>query len=216
MGIADIWRNVSERIGFYTKETRHEIPEGPGIYAWFIPLWIYATDIEKYIGLINSIFLYDPSVGGKPVRNIVAKYNWDVIQVRLEKGLRRTISPDIKELWNLVFSNPELREALEYSLMEATILMPPIYIGRTDNLSARYYQHVKGTQASDSSFHNRFSQFIEKSELNLDVKDLLFVCISTDPKIDKALKKKVLGECSLNILVERLVMLLALPPFSLR
>ena len=47
ININDIWRNVSSQIGFFTKETATDIPEVPGIYGWFLPLWIYRDNLTE-------------------------------------------------------------------------------------------------------------------------------------------------------------------------
>jgi hypothetical protein len=95
--------------------------------------------------------------------------------------------------------------------MEASILMPPLYVGKADYLKARYSQHVAGVGGGANVFHTRFTRFATSQDIPLSVQDLLFVCIKADPTIES-----VFRGANLNILLEHVLMLLCRPPFSMR
>ena len=95
--------------------------------------------------------------------------------------------------------------------MEASLLMPPLYVGKADNLRVRYTQHVEGAGPEANVFHTRFTTFARSVGLPLTVSDLLFVCIRTDPDTDRALR-----DANVNELLEHILMQLCQPPFSMR
>lgn len=209
MNLPDVWREVGSRIGFFTKETRGEIPEAPGCYAWFIPLWIYSDDLRQLVEHLSKALLYDPVTGGK--REHVATFNWDAMSVQLQK-LPNVGVTDAKEAeWRRIMGDQQLREAFERALMEASILMPPLYVGKADNLRVRYIQHVEGAGPQANVFHTRFTTFARSVGLPLTVSDLLFVCIKTAPDTDRALR-----DANANALLEQILMQLCRPPFSMR
>jgi hypothetical protein len=211
MNIVDVWRDVTQRISFHTKETSYEIPEASGIYAWFIPLWIYTDDLNGLLRLVNSIHLYDPISKGEPVCSVPAKFNWDTIQVQLRRYFDSNISDDLSGKWQEMLIEPEKKEAFSRALMEASILLPPLYVGKADNLRERYLQHVNGASREENTFHNRFSEYARSIRLKLLVSDLLFVCIRIDAETSQ-----VLREGKLNFLLEQVIMRLAMPPYSIK
>ena len=209
MALSDVWRDVSSRVGFFTKETSDQIPEGPGCYAWFIPLWIYSDDLKRLMTCLDGALRFDPKTGGSVER--VAEFNWDAIAVSVSKLGLRSMTKEREEDWLRTIADPALKSAFEQALMEASIFMPPLYVGKADNLKARYGQHVMGAGGKANVFHSRFSQFSDEQALPLEVSDLLFVCIKTRPDTNELLE-----EAKLNDLLERILMLLCRPPFSLR
>lgn len=211
MNIADVWRDVTKRISFHTKETSQAIPEASGIYAWLVPLWMYSNDLEALIKLINIIHLYDPISKGEPVCSVPAKFNWDIVQVQLRRYLEPSVSEDLKRKWQEMLLEPEKKDAFSRALMEASLLLPPLYVGKADNLKERYLQHVNGGTREENNFHNRFSEYAQSNELRLLVSDLLFVCIRIDAETSL-----VLRESGLNWLLEQVIMRLARPPYSIK
>lgn len=209
MNLPDVWREVGRRIGFFTKETKSGIPEAPGCYAWFIPLWIYSEDLSQLVDHLSRALLYDPVTRGK--RELVAKFNWDAMSVQLEKLPNVSVTEAKAADWRRIMGDRELRAAFEQALMEASILMPPLYVGKADNLRARYIQHVEGVGMEANVFHTRFTAFAQSVGLPLTVSDLLFVCIKTDPDTDRALR-----DANVNELLEHLLMQLCRPSFSMR
>lgn len=212
--LSDLWRDVSKRIGFFTKETNFKIPESPGIYAWFIPLWILDDDIENYINLITKFYLYDPIIESTATKSMSADFNWESSEIKLTKKVPKNILPshNVKMQWDEMINNKNKRETFSQALMEASIFMPPLYVGKTDDLKERYYQHIEGeTISNKNTFHNRFNLFAKKNDLHFKVSDLVFACIKTDTEISESLR-----ENNLNWLLEQVVMSLCRPTFSIR
>ena len=87
-----LWQNVSDNIQFYTYKTRFRIPEESGLYAWYLPFHIWNGDISKAVNFYQAAMLYDSGVGdkkiqfsGKAKREEEVRFNWDSINISLEK-----------------------------------------------------------------------------------------------------------------------------------
>jgi len=213
MNLPDIWRDIGSRIGFYTKETADQIPESPGIYAWFLPLWMFSDNLDHFYAIAKRTLLHDPlREDGKPIRETSVPFAWDTITVTLKRGVARGISDDLRQRWDCMLEDPELRGTFALALMESSLLLPPLYVGKTDDLSVRYQQHT-GSAGGPTGFFQRFRRFVETQGggPSLGVHDLLFVCIQTDSAQNRRLRDR-----GLNVLLEQLIMRLAGPPFSVK
>jgi hypothetical protein len=209
MSLSDVWRDVGGRIGFYTKETASEIPEAAGCYAWFLPLWIYADDLPRLLAFADSVLRFDARTGNR-VRGRL-EFNWEALDLSVEKVPNRGLSDDRIAEWAAALKNSEQRNALAKSMMEASILMPPLYVGKADNLRARYEQHVAGNSEQANTFHRRFVEHVRAQDVALELSDLLFVAIQTGRGTNETLR-----DAHLNELLEKILMLLCRPPFSIR
>ena len=185
------------------------IPEQPGCYAWFLPLWIYQRDLNKLMKTVSEIYGYEQ----KPEKVLDADFNWHSINLRVRP--QKFIKPppeDLAETWDQILADEESKAALEQLLLEASLLMPPLYVGRTDNLRGRYRQHLAKAKGKRNIFPTRFSDCIAESDLNLKISDLLFVCVKTHDELNQRLDKF----CNVERLVELILMQLCRPPFSSR
>ncbi len=211
----EVWRDVGKRIGFYTKETANEIPQEPGVYAWFIPLWLYSESLNDFLHLIQTMFLFDAGEANKdqgtPTRESRLGFNWDYLDISVKKGIESKVSENMVSRWDAMKKNPEIKAGFSKVLMETTIFTPPLYVGKTDNLSARYSQHVVGTGIEKNVFHKRFTEHCRAKDLRLRVSDLLFVCVKTTSETNR-----IFREQRLNELLESILVRLAKPPFSCR
>ena len=202
------FRNLASaegRLGFYTKETRNEVPELPGCYAWFLPLWFYRENLDELMQIIGKLVAYEYV----SEREIDVPFTWQSFNLRLRRDTAFQPTDDIRTTWHKIYTDQKTRQALQQILLEASILMPPLYVGRTSNLKRRYLEHTTG-----SSFHSRFTDCVQKLNLQIGVNDLLFACIRTERGLDKVLSDVAQEE--LDKLVERLLMQFCRPPFSLK
>jgi len=85
-----LWAAVASRIGFFSKETSHQIPAIPGIYAWFLPLWLYDSEPERFIALIQNVYLADDRAS-------------EGLQTRLEHLYRAS---NLGDQWDELFTAP--------------------------------------------------------------------------------------------------------------
>ncbi len=94
--------------------------------------------------------------------------------------------------------------------MRASILMPPLYVGKTKNLNVRCNQHINGR--SSSQFHDRFENYAASIHATCNkVSDLLFVCVKT---VDDE-RKVSAAEQPLEDLIEEIMKRIGKPPYSL-
>ena len=184
------------------------IPEQPGCYAWFLPLWIYQTDLNRLMELIGEVYGYEQ----EPESVMNAQFNWHSVDFRVRsQATVRPVRGDLAELWDQILADDEARAALTQLLLEASLLMPPLYVGRTANLKVRYQQHLTETKGKND-FHTRFMKCISESDLDLQIGDLLFVCIKTQDHLNQSLNQFY----NVELLVEQILMQFCRPPFSLK
>lgn len=208
----DVFRRLSSAnhsLGFFTKDLKNSIPGVPGCYAWILPLWLYDEDLDRLLQLVCDLYCFEQP----PKREIEAGFNWEYVRMDVERGAKVQVSEDMRKLWARVMTNSESKDALQYALMEATLLMPPLYVGRTNNLMRRYLQHTDEKASDHNTFGNRFREFASRVGLKIGVSDLVFACIQTTTKIDD--KCVGVDETEMNRLIERILMGFCRPPFSL-
>ena len=204
----NVFRNfgsVDGRLGFYTKETRKAVPELPGCYAWFLPLWFYRQNLDELMHIVGKLVAYDHV----SEREVDVPFTWDSVNLRVRRDAAFHATDDVRATWNNICANEPTRQALQQILLEASLLMPPLYVGRTGNLKRRYLEHTAG-----SAFHSRFTDYVAKLGIKIGVSDLLFVCIETERELDKVLSD--VAQSDLDRLIERILMQFCRPPFSLR
>lgn len=210
LSILRSFTNANGRLGFYTRETQHKIPEGPGCYAWFLPLWCYRDDLADMIDLVGGVFDYE----SKPELEVEASFTWDVINLRVRRDSTTQVTSMMRDTWARIRSDPDGRKALEQMFLEASLLTPPLYVGRTKGLKQRYLQHTSTGGQSRNDFHRRFTDCVSRLDFKISVSDLWFVCIQTDPTSTSQLKR-IAGD-DVEALIEFVLMQLCRPPFSLK
>jgi len=219
-----IWNNVAKNISFYTLKTADRIPEASGVYAWFLPLWLYQKDINKTLHFVQQAMLYDSdssfrdSTKGESVRDADIEFNWDSVNIRVKKTPKDKRSNF--ENWDSVRNDDEAYDLISETLMKASIFSRPLYIGRTNNLKSRYLQHTDNTQERNS-FNIRFNEFVSNynqnfcddfdNKINITVHDLIFAVIKVNSHDNNIITDKNLTE-----LLESALMKIAQPPFSSR
>ena len=149
-----------------------------------------------------------------PEKEVDAPFTWESIKLRVRRCAEIRINDEIRTIWQRVLANDETKKILQQTLMEASILMPPLYVGRTNNLKRRYLQHTGGDRLSKNNFHFRFMEYAEELEIKISVSDLLFVCIETQKDLDRIFLD--MKENEFNVLIEQILMQFCRPPFSMR
>lgn len=214
----DVFRNLTSaesRIGVYTMETNDRIPVGPGCYAWFLPLWIYREELDKFVQIVGNILDYEQ----EPEKKVNVSFTWENVNLQARRNTKIKMETETPEKWAQALADVRVRKVLQKTLLEASLLMPPLYVGRTNNLKQRYLQHTHNYGSKKNTFHSRFTEFAETIELKIAVSELLFVCIESDKSDESGESRGILGnsdESDFNRLIEQLLMQFCRPPFSLK
>ncbi len=175
----DVWRDFSKYISVYTKKNFDEVPRKPGVYAWFYPILLPGENRESITKDVTTALNYDSIGKDIPQKEEDFKFAWEKTKVRISNHPNYEHSDTLESKWNDLIGNDESALHLEKILLVSSILMPPLYIGKANNLNVRCSQHVN--TSDDSSFRHRFESYTEKSKLYTQtVRDLIFVCIKTN------------------------------------
>ena len=195
-------------MGFFTLQTSDDIPAAPGCYGWFLPLWLLHDTLPDFLRAFGGTLNHE----SKSPDELDAGFAWDSVKVRVRRAFEPTLPPFALPLWDRLNEDESTRFALQQVLLQASILVPPLYVGKTDNLRRRYNQH---TSPDGSGFNTRFSAYALTADLSLQVADLIFVCIRTEAAVEKALTEA--GDAyRINSLVEEILKRLCRPPFSIQ
>jgi len=218
-----LWNDVSKNIQFFTSRTAEDIPQNSGIYAWFLPFWIYKDNIETSLDFVQKAMLFDSKEfsldnpkRGLAERDVNLSFNWDSIDINVKKNKKKD---DLKiSGWENIKENNEVKSVFTETLMKGSIFSRPLYLGRTNNLNARYNQHLI-INPDKSCFNTRFNYFVENynidknssEKVSLRVDDLIFACISISKGQNELFEKSNVTET-----LEKILINIAQPPFSNR
>jgi len=218
----DVLNTFNNRFKIFTYQDRHDIPGLPGTYAWFFPLYMF-DDYEKAQDLADcyrKVFALDSLFSGKS--NLTEKIHTEDRKTRSWQSISLTaeveISPDGKlpsaceDIWSKVQDNEERKKIFRESLIAASLFMPPLYIGKSNDLMQRYTSHT-----TDSTFKTRFEGFSFAHGIGLAVSDLIFCCLSLDVSSENVMADELINNSDgkdMNFLLEHILMKSSLPPFS--
>jgi len=189
MSLRDVWKDLNNSgAGYYTYDDMRNIPNLPGIYAWYYPLDIRQDTLEDFIATLKLIFEYDSGSGKTPVtRDNKFTFPWSVIESSIKVSLKK-LDPNrqlggtpIQTLWNNMYDNAEKVLIFREALLKSSILLPPLYIGKTRSLSERYSEHLRGAEAG--CFKSRFTEHMKINNIRIELKDLIFYAIPLNDSI---------------------------------
>ena len=179
MALNDVWKTLHQDFGVYYKGRFDLVPATPGVYAWFYPLRVTSRDYKEFISQVNTVHDFDAYCDDLTEKEGVAPLAWREIQwcfaIRAKPPqLRRSL----EELWSTIVKDEDAFNRIRRILLRASLLMPPLYVGKTNNLHIRCGQHQGGV---GSSFRSRYRTFARENRLPwAEVSDLLFTCIRTE------------------------------------
>lgn len=219
----DGWARPTGQLHIFTSLTKDEIPHTGGCYAWFLPLWILRDDLCVLMKVVDGIFRYEED----PEQSLTAKFRWERVGLRVNRGATVAPQQESVDTWNRLLEEDDGRCTLERVLLEASLLMPPLYVGRATDLRSRYNQHVRGG-GDKNTFHNRFRDCLRRIacelndsrlEVDLAVKDLLYICVtdaSNDDNVNEneSPAQSLLASREVEKLIEEILMTICRPPFS--
>lgn len=218
----NILSTLSQRFKVYTYPDRHEIPSSSGTYAWFFPLYAFddfneaqqLADLYRHVFALDSSFSGEYQLAEKEYTKGRHTRSWQTVSLKADVTISptTTLPSNCQRIWEKVQACPESKKVFDQSLMAASLFTPPLYIGKTNDLETRYYQHL-----SDSGFKKRFEQFCRNYKLPLSISDLIFCSLSLDVESEKLMSDKIVDDSEgrdMNYLLEQILMKSARPPFS--
>jgi len=218
VALSDVWGDISSYIQVYTARNFDDVPSSPGIYAWYYPIKLPSSNIEDLSLELSSVLNYDSKLKSDKDRMGNIEFNWKNIEVNLKEKHNDSFPPRIKEHWEEFKNDEQSIKELERMMLVGSILMPPLYIGKTNNLNIRCRQHRSNTNFDENNFHTRFENYmknkvLENQEQHLTqyVEDLIFVCIKTD-----AFENTEKDNTKSEEILEEIFKIFARPPYSER
>jgi len=196
----DIWRSVNEEIGFFTTETFKNISPSPGVYAWFYPLRIVTKNLDEFINQVDVVLNYDCETKGIPKKNNFINFSWDSLHQQIEIKTKIIDLTAFKKVWDDIIKKENEFDELRKVIMRSSIFLPPLYVGKTNNLYKRCQEHINGN-LKDNNFHNRFEKYATDNNFAAKkVSDLLFVTIKTSKNNQQKINTESLVEAILKYL----------------
>lgn len=198
--INDIWRNIE--VGFYTYRDKDRIPSLPGSYAWYCPLDIKSDNFDEFMQTYKTIFEYDNQNEANVIlRKTEVDLPWKTLKQSVKISLKM-LSKDktfsnrtVEDLWTEINSNNKLLKKFRIALLQSSILLPPLYVGKTINLKNRYKEHCESDVNSEKgSFKKRFVSHINKNGINIPFEDLIFFATTIEdfPENSEAFLEEIL------------------------
>jgi hypothetical protein len=204
-------------MSFHTKYTKDDIPDGPGIYAWFLPL----AETSNRKGLVEllkesaNFRRFDSRTKKAAKLDRQGKINaWDTLRVTVEHLAGIDESGAMKKnakKWDDLRGEPEW-DPFREALMFATIFSSPLYVGMTKTLAKRYGEHLNG----GGQFAGKYQAWRERDDVkgSFPLQDLVFVCIRLSESAGQLLEQEQEGPGEELSLLEFAVMRAVRPTFS--
>ena len=207
MKVNDVWRSIDQHLSVYVKGNFDQIPESSGVYAWFYPLKMSTNSLEDLVHEFRVVHSYDANSEGEFVGQSEIAFKWDklLLDVKLKPSFKE-LNSAIYEQWNETLQDQNKSLELRKSLMSASILMPPLYIGKSYNLRERCAQHLNNEK--EGCFKSRFETFAKSNGLSSQsVRELIFVTILAGENKSK-------GYSDEQSLIEEILKLVAKPSYG--
>ena len=178
--INDIWRNIN--IGFYSYKDRARIPSTPGSYAWYCPLDIKSNNFDEFMQMYKTVFEYDCKKEASLIkRNAKIKFPWKILEHSMQLTLKnlpketKLSNSTVGDLWEEINKDKIALKKFRIALLKSSILLPPLYVGKTNNLAKRYREHCESNINSEHGFFKkRFINHVQRNNININFEDLIF------------------------------------------
>lgn len=145
------------------------IPESPGVYAWFKQIMLDETNEENFVASVRDILEYqswDVEMQTSPGK--CGPYSVEIHLKPHAPGL----SESKQKIAEQLAKDQQQRAIMKRLVQEASVLQAPLYVGKSQNLSRRISQHLKG----QSDFSKKLVHAVHPSQLivaYIETKDLM-------------------------------------------
>lgn len=173
--------------GYFPWEDLHEVPDSPGIYAWYLPFRMPGTAVADEEMFSDTITAYS-EILKRPDSTIRMKGNLSSMHIgKIEQIAYGTPKHKFSKLLTNTIRDEQSRTLLfdilngiSYSNNGETLnslpagLMAPLYIGVAKNLKSRIASHKKGindfqTQLNAEDMEKEFESMLNNSEQDEDL-----------------------------------------------
>lgn len=185
MGLNDELRFINEKVKYYTFENYSKVPSQPGVYAWFYPFRIKNSDMHSFVEDINKVNDFVTNKENIYCPNVEFSAGWNDYQFsnthKPINGSKDFIS-EWEDLYNKAIISGDFKDVdnIKKIIFLSSILMKPLYVGKSKNLNRRCQEHLSNNKSDSNSFHNRFCEFALGKNLHCKrIDDLIFTCIVT-------------------------------------
>lgn len=184
-GLNDELKYMHEIVKYYTFENYTKIPSQSGVYAWFYPLRIKNSDMHSFIEDVNKVNDFVTNQENQDCPTIDFSAGWNDYQFsNIHKPIdeKKDFIKDWEMLYNEAIKKGDFKEVnnIKKIIFLSSILMKPLYVGKSKNLNRRCQEHLSSNKTDSNSFRNRFCEFaLYKSLQCKRIDDLIFACIVT-------------------------------------
>ena len=205
--ITDVWRTIYDELGIHM-DNFEAIPAASGVYAWFYPLYV-KPDFDDFIEDIRKVHLYNAWTKG-PLhledKDPLPRIGWFSVKRTIQLENPPVDVRELREAWETLKGNDDDFFKLRQVFMRASLLMPPLYVGKAGKLNERCNAHIRGA----SQFAKRYQARAQELKLRCrKVKDLILLTLKTPPIEEE-------GGAAAEDLVERILNLVARPPYGMK
>jgi len=193
----------------YTKYNADAIPDVPGIYAWFLPLFETTgkPGLAGILGEAMSFRHYDSNRRAEAEIGMRGKMAWDTFELSVKPVSVLESNSAREEEWETLREKEEW-PAFKDALALSSIFSPPLYVDMSLNLARRYHEHCDGK----TGFAERYEDWRVRVGGSFKVRNLLFSAVRL-PKTSRLLLDKNDKDEGLSLL-EFAVMRAVRPRFS--
>lgn len=215
MVLNDVWRSIGSDVGFFYEANFVDVPSAPGVYAWFYPLRVLSRSVDdlfQLVGSVQALLNYDAIAPGVQRHGEIPFAWWTFVLACTRRPKALTLSEPIQRAWAQITATDESFAEFQQALLKASIFMPPLYVGKADNLNTRCVQHLVGVLGAND-FHSRFEEFARGLALPIrSVRQLIFACVRTGTLNDAPQE----GRGPVHELIESIMKSICAPPYGLR
>jgi hypothetical protein len=210
----DVFYDLTKHIGVFWEDTFNDVPDVPGIYAWYYPLRIVSLELDPLLRELTTVFNFDSMVGGPVKWQSDVTLCWRTVQLSATEAPRHHGLPAaLIDRWKSLAGDETALASFRQQLLAASILLPPLYIGKAEKLQTRCFQHIRGS--NDNGFHSRFERFAKDHRLTSPrVEKLIFACVRVQHPA--APQTEETAEGSAARLLESILQVAGCPPYGMR
>ena len=169
-------------------------------------------EIQELADDMSCVQNYDAKLKGSPSKSVNIDFNWKKTEVKITEIPDTSMNIMASRGWQEVQKSDKALEEFRKIILVSSILMPPLYIGKTNNLRLRCGQH-QSIAPDINSFNARFSKYAMENSLHTkDVKNLIFVCIETKEEGLSSMNEEQMK--SFEELIEEILKIAAKPVFG--